>query len=241
MNSMRKSEKNRIREEIRSINGFIDTDNAAIARLRYQTGNIEYTKTQIQKLKQKNEDRQETLKSLEQRIVDLEDGLLDQELENEYDQVKSEIERKENEARVKREQENADQKIKNQKSKQFYESGRASDQLARSLKHEMHRGYKYYLKICDSVPDYMIKKLKEMPNNKGYIWRGMYCYGELDAEPGEPDILFEKNKDLLIIHEWTGSEYKIWHKKGKGRKSLQSVTKYTSKSIGMGNLFDYVK
>lgn len=50
----------------------------------------------------------------------------------------------------------------------------------------MDKSYQYFLKINDTVPDYMLKKLKNMPANKGYIWRSVFCFGEQKAELHQP-------------------------------------------------------
>jgi hypothetical protein len=88
----------------------------------------------------------------------------------------------------------------------------------------------------------MLKKLKSMSNNKGYIWKNIYCYGERPASIGEPVILFETQKDgLLIIHETTDSEYKIWHKKGTSKKFLYSSTPRRRLSVVSSSLGNYIK
>ena len=58
-----------------------------------------------------------------------------------------------------------------------------------------------------------------MPNNKGYIWRNVYLYGYLPEEKG-PRVLFEKIGNVLVIHEHTDTEYKIFNKNGRDKKVL---------------------
>ena len=58
-----------------------------------------------------------------------------------------------------------------------------------------------------------------MPNNKGYIWRGVHFYGELPEESG-PRVMFEKQRGLLLIHEYTPREYRLYEKEGKNRKKM---------------------
>ena len=81
--------------------------------------------------------------------------------------------------------------------------------------------------MVDTIPEYISKNLEEMPNNKGYLWRGIECYGKKDdAQGGGSTILFEKKKGgLLVIHDRSPTINKIFHKKGKDRKSLYSVEK----------------
>jgi hypothetical protein len=46
-------------------------------------------------------------------------------------------------------------------------------------------------------------------------------YGELRERPYEPRVMFEKKAgDILIIHEYTDTEYKIFEKRGKDKKNL---------------------
>lgn len=87
---------------------------------------------------------------------------------------------------------------------------------------EMMSTYNYYSGLCDRIPDYLLRNLKEMPNNKGYIWRGIYMYGELNREVNsEKTTLFEKtDRDVMLIHEWSKNEYKIFEKIGKDPKRL---------------------
>jgi hypothetical protein len=63
------------------------------------------------------------------------------------------------------------------------------------------RGYNHYWHAIDSLPSYMAKNLKEMPNNKGYRWKGVVFYGSLAEQKDQPQIVFEKSPQGLIIHE----------------------------------------
>jgi len=85
----------------------------------------------------------------------------------------------------------------------------------------------YYSKFCkavDSVPDYMKENLKKMPNNKGYLWRGITVLGKMKPVKDEPLMLFEKRYGVLTIHKYfkvtktiDGEELLLWkyekHKK----------------------------
>ena len=80
--------------------------------------------------------------------------------------------------------------------------------------------YKYFQKINDSVPDYIRYNLKGMPNNKGYIWKNSWLFGELPSEKNSPIVLFEKYKNVMYIHEYTYNEYKLFIKEGYNQKYL---------------------
>lgn len=91
----------------------------------------------------------------------------------------------------------------------------------RSQQKEYDYYYKYFTKLSNTIPPYILKNLKKMPNNKGYIWKGMQCFGELPADNNYNTVLFENaGKDLIHIHEWTKTEYKIYEKYGKNNKIL---------------------
>ena len=66
----------------------------------------------------------------------------------------------------------------------------------------LNRGYKHYWNAIDTLPSYMEKNLKEMPNNKGYRWRNVVFYGALPPQEENSTIIFEKNPKGLLIHEY---------------------------------------
>jgi hypothetical protein len=92
---------------------------------------------------------------------------------------------------------------------------------------DMERAYTYYMRVRDSIPGYMARNLKEMPNNKGYIWRDTAYYGHLAAEKKKPTVLFDRDSrtKVLTIHEWTPTEYKMFEKNGDARKQLVNKQK----------------
>ena len=61
-----------------------------------------------------------------------------------------------------------------------------------------------------------------MPCNKGYIWKGIHCFGNLQKE-SDTIILFEKCRNgILKIYEITRYTETIYEKQGKGLKKLIS-------------------
>jgi hypothetical protein len=232
-------EKNRIRFRINLIETYIATDQNTIERLIMS--NTNYSNIQTEKITAKKSERLAEVNALRKRLLDVDKGLLDSELCQEYKVAKSEMERKTNDKIKKYNQEKNEKEQRSIKSQQYYQANRKNDRESNFKQKDMERTYKYYLRLCDSIPDYMTKKLNNMPNNKGYIWRGIYFYGNLPTEIGEPTVIFEKQKDLLIIHEWfNDGSYKIWNKKGKNRKVLYESG--VRRKIDMGNnIMDYMK
>jgi len=77
----------------------------------------------------------------------------------------------------------------------------------------LKREYNWMQKINYSVPNYIVENLRKMPNNKGYIWKGIFHLGLLDPEqPIHIKTFFEKNNDILYIHEISPNYYKIFKK-----------------------------
>ena len=127
-------------------------------------------------------------------------------------------------------------------SKAFEQSIRRMDRNFEYKKREMDKSWQYFVKSRDTFPEYMSKKLKNMPNNKGYIWKSIHFYGERPSIPGDPVILFETQREgILVIHEITNREYKIWHKKGTLKKFLHSSTLRSEKKVGLSSLENFIK
>ena len=85
-----------------------------------------------------------------------------------------------------------------------------------ALKKETDR----YLKIINTIDPFILANLKKMPSNKGYIWRGIYCYGELPPE-SKNIIMFDKCKNgVMKIRECINDKIYIYEKIGKGPKKL---------------------
>lgn len=220
MESKRIEEKNRLWNRIDLLNIYIKKDSSTIERLGLSEDSFKVN--QVKKLSEKNNERKEEIITLKQRIIDVNGGLYDKELYDRSKNAQIYIDQKTDEIRTRKEEEKKEKEEINKQAHKYYKFTRESDRETRAKKRDIERTYKYYMKNCNSIPDYMLNKLKNMPNNKGYIWRGIQVYGELPAEKNAPTVLFEKRKDLMIIHEWNKKQYKIWHKKGKSRKTLHS-------------------
>jgi hypothetical protein len=91
---------------------------------------------------------------------------------------------------------------------------------------EMNRSYRYYNKIS-TPPDYISEKLRNMTNNKGYIFKGVFHYGYKKANDYNTVTMFEDKKGYKIIHEWTSEWYSVYHKSGGENPKLFSKIKNT--------------
>lgn len=74
----------------------------------------------------------------------------------------------------------------------FYKKENQIRREDRILQHQMKKEWEWLCRQDEKLPEYIRANLKKMPNNKGYIWKGIWYFGFLPAE---------KNNDLLIMFE----------------------------------------
>ncbi len=219
---IRRHECNRIKDEIRQIDMSIEKSETSAARMRNQ-GATTFIITQLNKIHKKNLERKNEKKQLSNRLEQLLAGQLDTELRNISNKQMQEAKEKSRLTKQKKIEKALDKEAKSVISKAFYQADRKQDRKNRYQKKNIDRSYRHFLKACNSIPPYMRRNLAEMPNNKGYCWKSVACYGDLPAEIGQPQVLFDRRKgNIMIIHEWTHDEYRIYQKKGKERKVLVS-------------------
>ena len=100
----------------------------------------------------------------------------------------------------------------------------------------------YYENVMDTVPTYMSKNLDEMPNNKGYIWRGVWHFGKLPNEKtrdgkNSPLVMFEKRgQGVLVINEFQEGWKTVYEKKGQNKREMISQT-FKKPKTKMNNIF----
>lgn len=223
--SIRRYEYNRIKDELRNISMVIETSEASASNMRYQP-ETKFSKAQIHKIIEKNKERVNEKNILEKRLEDLKTGLLDKELQVGVRAQMDEAREKKRLTMQRKKDLAADKEAKSILSKAYYQATRKQDRRNKYANKNMNRSYRHFTRACNSVPDYMRRNLSEMPNNKGYFWKSVACYGDLPREIGKPTVLFDRRRGgVMVIHEWSPDEYKVYEKKGKDRKVLVSCTK----------------
>ena len=78
----------------------------------------------------------------------------------------------------------------------YYSSLHKHCKFEREKRYQLKRTAKWLRKTNSYFPDRMRKKLQKMPNNKGYIWRGIYYYGERPKNKREPILMFEQKRNI---------------------------------------------
>lgn len=112
----------------------------------------------------------------------------------------------------------------------FYKRENQMRRDDRILQHQMKREYDWLCRQDERLPDYIRTNLHKMPNNKGYIWKGIWYFGLQPAEK-ETDlvIMFERPLGMtdMLIHEIKkGHYYRILQKsKNQGHSVMISEKK----------------
>ena len=121
----------------------------------------------------------------------------------------------------------------------YYKNLRKFCKASRNQRYQIRRTQRWLDRTEKFFPEWKIKKLQNMPNNKGYIWRGIHYYGYKPAIPGEPVFLFEQKGKHLYIHEITTHFHKIFIKESKKSRRKLIETKHR-RTIVTGNKFTII-
>lgn len=226
--------------EIKRLKNLNTNDNNTINRFKHKVGDVEYNKQQVNKLNTRILERLDKIKELETKLDDIDKGKLDTIINDTYETNLNDIKIKSQQKTIKK-QANKEQK---QRDKDLYEAKRKSEYNSNKSfyknEREMQQTYRYYQKTCQYIPQHIKDKLKNRPNNKGFIWRGIYMYG-YKGPSGNPDnvSLLEKQGKDLYIHEFFPNRYKVWKKTENNRRKELVFVQDRKRKKGLTNILDY--
>lgn len=239
MDIKRRHKKNILNNDIKLTEITISRSEETIKRLKNQKAD-EFVINQVDKLKKLIEEKTEYLEKIRNDLIDIEAGEFDEEISKEYLEQQEKHEKREKEVEKSKTAKDIESQRTKDISKSYMKNVIAEARANRQSEKDMNYALKYMWKVEEQLPDYMKRNLSEMPNNKGYYWRGIYFYGDLPEERG-PTVIFEKQKGtLLLIHEYTSTDYKRYEKNGKDRKILVHSERRIKKDTEI-NLMDYIK
>jgi len=215
MEKIRLNEKNKIINENKLLKNYNDKDLEKIERFRHSKNDIEFCKTQILKIKEKIDIRQKQILENNKKIIQIDTGILDDKIKKQI--KKTTNEHKKNKKKIEEDKVNT-AKIKKEKISNMYKSMKEINKDIRDYNRSVKYGEKHFFRT--TIPDHISKKLSNMPNNKGFIWKGIWYFGEKRSNNEEPIVMLSKNKNILDIHEWDDNIYKCYRKIGRDRKIL---------------------
>jgi len=211
---------NKINLQIKQQETYQKQNLATIERFK-KNNKTKFTCDKIVSLNKTVEESVNKLKDLKKELILIRRGDKDDEIRQSiHDSYTQSKQRTQENLQKKKERKEERQKKKEQYNT-YCKDNRKAWRKERQKYRDSKRGYGYYCYLISSIPHYLEENLQTMPHNKGYIWKGVWLFGKLPKEPGKPCVMFDrKNRNLLLIHEFTPYETKIWEKRGKNRKVL---------------------
>ena len=235
MDKLRLNEKNKVQNELRLTQSLIKRNNETIERLSSIQDKTGFNQKQIEKINQQQKTLQEKIDELNIKIEDITTGKYDKEIKDTVD-IRNTVQKEKYAQQTTKK--NLEKELKQEKEKFNrdidYKNNRRSNEI--NIQKENER----FIKEINYMPDYISQNLKEMPSNKGYIWKGLYCYGEKPPESNTM-VLFEKlrggvlkiheiNNDFITINEKNGNQKKLISKKKRQnlftKEELQKIRSY---------------
>jgi len=216
MEKLRLAEKNRVISNIKMVESVIKRSSETLERFKVQDATV-FNRNQIQKLKALIEEKEEQLAELQQRQIDITSGKFDDEIQTNNTTALNNIQRKE-EITIRKKKDKEDEK-KN-------DSDLLKKHYGKTNRYEFSESFwekeeKKYYKNCDSLPQWIKDKLKDLPSNKGYIWRDLWFFGEKPVAFSKSCTMFENLKGgITIIHEIDSDYHKVFEKVGRNQKTL---------------------
>lgn len=211
MEKFRLAEKNKILSEIKLIESLIKRSRESVDRLKGQEDSV-FTRTQISKLSTGITEHESKLVELQQKQIDISSGKLDNEIKSQNENLLNKIQKKEEVTNKKKKDKQDEKNNDSELLKKHYEKTNRYEFSESFWEKEERR----YYKNCDSLPQWIRDKLKDMPSNKGYIWRDLWFFGEKYVPFTKNCTMFENLKGgITIIHEIDADYHKIYEKVGR--------------------------
>lgn len=221
--SQRISKRNEINFKIRENEKIIAKNLHTINRIREKDDT--YYKNMCEKLKLQNEEREEEIQNFKQIIGKIDTGEYDKEIKEEKIENQRIIKQKNQEvldrkSKIKdmEDKNNEEWKQKNQKERDYFRKERYN-------KRNLGKEYQKFLKNVNRCPDFIKKKLKNMPNNKGYVWNNIYYFGQQKQKHKSDTvtIIQKERNNKMYIQEWRSDRIDVYLCISKGKKELMST------------------
>ena len=216
MNQFYIREKNLCLQNIKQAEVYKRQAEEKVKNLRGKGASIsDFEKSQIEKTKLVISSKEKEVVELKERLEKIQSKSLDAEYYDEISKAeeKAKSDNKKTAAKIAIKEEEKKANTRQQRSN--YDNSFVSE---RQLEN-------YGKKFFSVFPSEKIRKnLKEMPSNKGYIFKGIWFFGELPAERNRPVVMFESiyNSNVFRTYEIDDKYRYVYEKSGKGKRVLVS-------------------
>lgn len=212
--------KNILRNRLKEIEAEIFRNKSMLENYKNSEFTDDYKNSNINKLQSSIENYENEKKVMELRILEVEKGNLDTDIQADFEKNKQERSLKDK-LKIKKIKEEVDRKVDDQEK---YNSIVSNDyeerKTLRQTKYEVKKAHFHYCKATETLPEKLEKNLENMPMNKGYKFRGVIFFGKLPPTE-ENYVIFERiDKDTMYIHLWEKDFIYLYEKKGKSKKIL---------------------
>lgn len=218
LTAYRLTEKNLLQTQITTYRTKMGRSESAITELKKSSSSVdrEYIKKQMNDHNAVINEMREKIDHLTDRLNMLARGELDDEILEKIENNTIVAKRLEEVAHkkkvVKAEIDTANRVI----SERHHRNEREADYQNRSSNFGMERSYERFRDM--EFPRWITDQLRFMPNNKGYIWKDIWVFGQLPPDDG-PCVMYENQRSgTTIIHEIYADEHVIYEKVGKDGK-----------------------
>lgn len=160
---------------------------------------------------------QEQLRQAQIKLEQIENGLYEDKLREEFEQTRQAIEQKSKVTKKKRSEAST---LMNRNAPPKRQPYNRSNPEFRDFSRDFDYAERQFFKDCSTLPDYLHEKLKNMPNNLGYVWKNIWFFGEKYASNKNEYILYEKQNQQFLMHVYNLQTrmYTLYDKDNSGRK-----------------------
>ena len=184
--------------EIADMKRSILVNKTSIANFQTRgSGDAEYNSVRIENASKNIDELLLQIARAEQKIINIEAGALDGEIQKECKRVKDALAKKVEADKLLAESEIASKAAGKVQSKAFYEIERNAKYTERTLEKELAK----YWDSLATLPPNILKNIETTPSNRCYKHRGVCFYGKRPEQ--KPDMIFQKTPEGTVITEVT--------------------------------------
>lgn len=213
---------NQIQIDLARLYKYQERDDETLKNILKLQINKELLTKKIEELNRNIEKRNIEIDLIKKKEADIRSGIFDLKIDDEASKNKIVANNRNNEINNRKKISNQNKKNKLEK---MFQKEREENSKIKNDDKDYYFGYKQFQKAIDTLPVHIMENLKQMSNNKGYIWRNCWFFGYKKREENSPTVLFEKRGNVTRIHEIDTFCYKIFEKIGKDKKNLVSCVR----------------